>query len=144
MLPGSKPSACATALLLSVAICPLLSVIVCPTVSEGSSILTNAQRSIDGSDRITATEAPAPSSPLLLDEFSYVAEEIRPVNVALEIRRYAFGHARTTWVRIRTRVRYEVFDRTVPGTPYPNASLSAQVIGITCLRECKLPSVCTT
>src|SRR5437588_3145536 len=75
------------------------------------------------------------------DEFSNCSEEIRTVNVAFGIHGDALCHTRTGSVWIRTRVRYEIFDRAVPGASNPNASLGAQVICVAGLWESELSRV---
>src|ERR1700674_4275135 len=78
---------------------------------------------------------------LFFNEFSDIAKKIRAVYIALGIRGDAFRQARTAGVRIRTRIGNEILDRTIAGAPNSNASLGAQVIGITGLWQCILSGV---
>src|SRR6266478_552763 len=78
---------------------------------------------------------------LLLNVLSDVAKKVGPIHVALEIRSDAFCHARNRWVRIRTWIGNKGFYGTVFGASDSNASLRAQVVGITSLWQCKLSRV---
>jgi hypothetical protein len=89
----------------------------------------------------TPTVAARRTRGLFPDKLSDLPEEIRTVYIAVEIRRDAFRHTRAAGVRIRTRIRNEIFDRAVRGAADSNATLRAQVIRIARLWQRELSGV---
>ena len=78
---------------------------------------------------------------LLLHKLSDISQKIRTVHVAFRIRRDAFRQARAGCVRIRTRVRNEVFDGAVFGASDSNTALRTLVKTVTGLRQSRLSGV---
>src|SRR5262245_49287099 len=78
---------------------------------------------------------------LFFNELPNRSKEVRAVHVAFSVDRDSFGHARARGVRVRTRIRNEVFDRAVLRASDPNASLDTGIETVAGLRQPELSGV---